>query len=606
MGGVAYARDCNRATRDAAARPAPVLIVMDASRSMAKPVGGARGSRLDAAKRALRTVVDGAARRRARRPAALRPSRGRRDARRGLPRYRARAAGRATRSSRADRRDRAVRAVGSTPIGRALRAAASDLPASGPASIVLVSDGGDNCAPPDPCVIAGELAAEGRDLHIEAIGFQVSGRARRQLRCIAAKGRGVYREAADADEPPSHCARSPRGPLERTAPTGTAVRGGATDSAAAEIGTGRYLDRIGADGERWYALELRTGQPTRCSRGRESHLPVQDRQVHGPARDGPVHRPLRARRRLSRGPIGVPNLFYGDESTESDGLLSQPVGPRADPAYRPSRPGRWLLRISLNDNGLGTLANVLEGVELPRRCRRTSAAAKGRRRRRSRNRGAHRCLTHAAPMSVAAESPRHRGSDRQPPPGVPADAGRTRLRRPRHDVPATSSRSSQRLLGAATVGVEPRSLHAVVGGSSFDDAPLLHAGTYNDTIVPQETLFYAVALGTGQRPRVDAEVDLSGGSKTEDGHAKAAVAFTDVPERHCASGCRRTMAATSSEPSATSSATATPGSRRGAQPAAADRRNIIDAEAWKGPGIYTFTAAISDLDGDLGAFVSFH
>ena len=123
---------------------------------------------------------------------------------------------------------------------------------------MLVSDGGDNCAPPDPCVIASELAAEGRDLHIEAIGFQVSARARRQLRCIAAKGRGAYREAADADE----LAVALRALASRAArtyrPTGTAVRGGATDSAAAEIGAGRYLDRIGADGERWYAIELRT------------------------------------------------------------------------------------------------------------------------------------------------------------------------------------------------------------------------------------------------------------------------------------------------------------------------------------------------------------
>jgi hypothetical protein len=31
----------------------------------------------------------------------------------------------------------------------------------------------------------------------------------------------------------------------------------------------------------------------------------------------------------------------------------------------------------------------------------------------------------------------------------------------------------------------------------------------------------------------------------------------------------------------------------------------MDAEAWRGPGIYTFTAAISDFDGDIGAFVEF-
>jgi Ca-activated chloride channel family protein len=366
LGGVAYARECNRASRDAAADPPAVLIVMDASRSMAKPVGGGEaGTRLDAAKRALRTVVDGL------------PD----GARVGLRLYGHRVSG-ATRAEGCrdtelvrpvgplDRRgltaaiDR-YRAVGSTPIGRALRAASSDLPSSGPASIVLVSDGGDNCAPPDPCVIAGELAAAGRDLHIEAIGFQVGARARRQLRCIAAKGRGAYREAADADE----LAVALRALAARAArtyrPTGTAVRGGATESAAAEIGAGRYLDRIGADGERWYTIELREGQRLAAAAVVSRTCPFRTDAFTGllatslsidlfePGADYPEAR------------SAVGNLFLGDESTESEGLLSQPVGPRADPAYRPSRPGRWLLRVSLNDNGLGTLAEVLEGVELP-------------------------------------------------------------------------------------------------------------------------------------------------------------------------------------------------------------------------------------------------
>ena len=83
------------------------------------------------------------------------------------------------------------------------------------------------------------------------------------------------------------------------------------------------------------------------------------------------------------------------------------------------------------------------------------------------------------------------------------------------------------LLGAAAnLGAEAAVAAPVVGGSSFDDAPLLRAGTYNDTIVPQETLFYAVALGTGQRLRVDAEVDLSGGSRPFLAMPRRPVAFT--------------------------------------------------------------------------------
>lgn len=42
----------------------------------------------------------------------------------------------------------------------------------------------------------------------------------------------------------------------------------------------------------------------------------------------------------------------------------------------------------------------------------------------------------------------------------------------------------------------------VVGGSGFSDAPLLAPGTYRETFVPRETIFYRVAVGWGQRLRV--------------------------------------------------------------------------------------------------------
>lgn len=163
------------------------------------------------------------------------------------------------------------------------------------------------------------------------------------------------------------------------------------------------------------------------------------------------------------------------------------------------------------------------------------------------------------------------------------------------------------LLGAAaTTGVEAAVAAPVIGGSSFDDAPLLRAGTYNDTILPQETLFYAVALGAGQRLRVDAEVDLSGGSKTEHGYAKAGSGFrlsfqTPLRERLSADYGGDVLE-TVSDPVRDGDSRIAP---RVLRRTAADRRTMMDAEAWRGPGIYTFTAAISDRDGDVGAFVEF-
>ena len=78
-----------------------------------------------------------------------------------------------------------VQARGWTPVGSSLRAAEQDLPASGERTVVLVSDGIDSCAPPDPCDVARELARRGTHLTVHTIGFQIDGQARAQLQCIA-------------------------------------------------------------------------------------------------------------------------------------------------------------------------------------------------------------------------------------------------------------------------------------------------------------------------------------------------------------------------------------------------------------------------------------
>jgi len=362
-GGVAYARECDRDAREVDPQPPAVLVVMDASKSMAKPAGDGR-SRLAVAKAALRTLVDGL------------PG----TARVGLRLYGHRVAGAGRRAGCRDTElvapvgplDRdalnarigSYRAVGSTPIGRALRAAASDLPGSGPRSIVLVSDGGDNCAPPDPCAIAARTATSGVDVSIQAIGFQVGERARRQLQCIAGRGRGVYRDAADADE----LAVALRALAARAVRTyrsgGTPVRGGATRSAAIPIARGRYVDRIGADDERWYAVRLAAGQRLAAAATVSHACPFRRgvAEMIGTSLELVLLRPEGEQPEASS---GVANLFMGDESTESDGLLTSPIGARGDPASEPSRPGRYLLRVTLSDNGNGVLADVLDGGSLP-------------------------------------------------------------------------------------------------------------------------------------------------------------------------------------------------------------------------------------------------
>jgi Ca-activated chloride channel family protein len=93
-------------------------------------------------------------------------------------------------------------ASGFTPIGLSLREAAADLPGEGPRSIVLISDGEDTCAPPDPCRVAEELFGAAFDVRIESVGFLIDtgSAAEQQLRCIAEVTGGEYRPAGRAED----------------------------------------------------------------------------------------------------------------------------------------------------------------------------------------------------------------------------------------------------------------------------------------------------------------------------------------------------------------------------------------------------------------------
>src|SRR4051812_50212357 len=51
----------------------------------------------------------------------------------------------------------------------------------------------------------------------------------------------------------------------------------------------------------------------------------------------------------------------------------------------------------------------------------------------------------------------------------------------------------------------------VVGGGSFANAPLLEPGSYRDTILPGERLYYAIRLQAGQQLRVRAKLDVEPG-----------------------------------------------------------------------------------------------
>lgn len=86
------------------------------------------------------------------------------------------------------------------------------------------------------------------------------------------------------------------------------------------------------------------------------------------------------------------------------------------------------------------------------------------------------------------------------------------------------------LLGAVLALAAPAAAGApdshgdpVVGGGSFADAPLIESGSYRDTILPGERLFYGVRLDPGQQLRVAAQLDVKAGSIDTDTAAGFAV-----------------------------------------------------------------------------------
>lgn len=236
-----------------------VLLILDSSKSMNEPAGDGSGTRLDVAKAATKDLLQAV------------PE----DAAVGLRVYGSELSG-ATRA-RACRdtklvipvgpvdRDEVAEIVdglegkGRTPIGRSLLAAAEDLPAGGRRTVILVSDGGDNCAPPDPCRAAEEVARRGIDMTIQVVGLQVNERVREQLECIADAGGGTYVDATDESlraELAAAFARAFR-PYE---PTGKPIQGATTPNAAVATEPGQYLDSLRPGEARWYAVDVKKGQ----------------------------------------------------------------------------------------------------------------------------------------------------------------------------------------------------------------------------------------------------------------------------------------------------------------------------------------------------------
>lgn len=240
-------------------KDAAVILVVDASKSMKADDGTGR-PKMAAAKEALNTLVDEL------------PD----DAKVGLRVYGSEVSGTGKAAGCADTKlvspvaplDRpalkgAIEAItprGFTPIGRSLQGAAQDLGSAKQKTIVLVSDGGDNCAPPAPCGVARQLAKGGVALKIQAVGFQVKASARRQLQCIADAGGGRYVDADDAQELGGQLRSLTARALRPYVTQGKALEGVPEPSAAKLYGPGQYVTTVAAGGPSWFSFKVGAGQ----------------------------------------------------------------------------------------------------------------------------------------------------------------------------------------------------------------------------------------------------------------------------------------------------------------------------------------------------------
>ncbi|WP_327372034.1 vWA domain-containing protein [Streptomyces sp. NBC_01217] len=232
-----------------------LVMVLDSSGSMGDDDGTGR-TRMESARTAVGTVVDGLP---DGHPTGLRVygadrPRGCTDTRLVQPVHRLDRAA-------VKRAVAAVRPRGDTPIGLSLQKAAEDLPqpaggAIGTRTILLISDGEDNCGTPQPCEVAEQLGRAGAGLRIDTVGFQVRGAAREQLECIAAAGNGRYYDAPDAEALGRQLQRASQLSAGGYRFRGEQVEGTATGAGAPVLVPGQYLDTIGPGEKRYYAVGL--------------------------------------------------------------------------------------------------------------------------------------------------------------------------------------------------------------------------------------------------------------------------------------------------------------------------------------------------------------
>ena len=262
----------------------------------------------------------------------------------------------------AEEKIRSFKARGRTPIAYALQEAAKDLGDTGSRTIVLVSDGKDTCQPPSPCAVAQEISKGGVVMRIQAIGFNVDQDAKRELECIANAGGGVYREAEDAASLKQELRILSTRTLRQYVTKGTPVKGGETARTATLVKPGRYLDKLNPDQERWYAIDLARGETLKASASFIAPGGRLAKEAVGADSSLDIVTP----------DFDIPDINNSSASgnpferrgyVDGIGVVSRPigVGEQADPDEPFSKPGRYYLKLTLQDTSDKALYDAAGG-----------------------------------------------------------------------------------------------------------------------------------------------------------------------------------------------------------------------------------------------------
>lgn len=155
----------------------------------------------------------------------------------------------------------AAEATGYTPIAYSLELASKDFPPGEEHNnmIVLVSDGEESCGG-DPVAVAEQLRAQGYNIKIYSIGFDVDAQTREQLEAIALATDGAYYDAKDADQLKQSLEEIKERTFEGYEAAGEAAEASLWIADAPEIQSGDFKDGIYLHELKFYKTKVYKGQ----------------------------------------------------------------------------------------------------------------------------------------------------------------------------------------------------------------------------------------------------------------------------------------------------------------------------------------------------------